>query len=227
MDERGVTVTESEGASGGAEKHGGRGGQREERAVLCGSCGALRRPACGDLSESMKGVVAGVPPRSGARAAPQKLRKFECFGSAGKRPLESAVTAAVTPGCRERSRARSPLPRGACGAGERGRTLPSLSWGEKAEEGSRDISAAGRAQCLPHHRHSGGPRGGTQPDSAAQRGPARRAAAAPGALAPLGGRLLSRAQLRPGSAAPRGDPGRSLRLAIPNGRELLPVSAWE
>ena len=140
------------------------------RSGLCPAGAAARRPACRDLSESMKGVVAGVPPRSGARAAPQKLRKFECFGSAGKRPLESAVTAAVTPGCRERSRARSPLPRGACGAGERGRTLPSLSWGEKAEEGSRDISAAGRAQCLPHRRHSGGPRGGTQPDSAAQRG---------------------------------------------------------
>lgn len=140
------------------------------RSGLCPAGAAARRPACRDLSESMKGVVAGVPPRSGARAAPQKLRKFECFGSAGKRPLESAVTAAVTPGCRERCRARSPLPRGACGAGERGRTLPSLSWGEKAEEGSRDISAAGRAQCLPHRRHSGGPRGGTQPDSAAQRG---------------------------------------------------------
>lgn len=63
MDERGVTVTESEGASGGAEKHGGRGGERAERAVPCGSCGASAR---------LQGLVGKYEGSRGRRASAER-----------------------------------------------------------------------------------------------------------------------------------------------------------
>lgn len=151
-------MTESEGASGGAgirealgrrTAAGGSGRSRpctaELRRVsaLAGSCRKVRRDS-----------------ERHASAAPQKLRRFECFGSPGKRPLGSGLQG-TQPGPGALFRVVPAVP------GNEGRTLPAQSWGEKAERIWRDLRCWPRSAPHPAPARRR-PHRGTRPGSAAQ-----------------------------------------------------------
>lgn len=151
-------MTESEGASGGA-------GIREARGRRTAAGGSGRSRPCTAELRRVSGLAGSCrkvrrDSERHASAAPQKLRRFECFGSPGKRPLGSGLQG-TQPGPGALFRVVPAVP------GNEGRTLPAQSWGEKAERIWRDFRCWPRSAPHPAPARRR-PHSGTRPGSAAQ-----------------------------------------------------------